>query len=79
MTTENSSAAQAAMAILIQALKVVSQRTVIALAQLFDLALCGSVFYLFAQLPASTSTLPLVSCALYSLFVLCVLFARRRG
>jgi exosortase/archaeosortase len=71
-------AANAAMAIILKALQVLSQRTVIALASLFDLALCASVFFLAYQITNDPKPLQLWSVGGYACFVLLVLFQRRR-
>ena len=71
-------ATNAAMAIILKALQVLSQRTVIALASLFDLALCASVFFLAYQITNDPKPLQLWSVGGYACFVLLVLFQRRR-
>ena len=76
--TANAVAANAAMAVIIKALQVLSQRTVIALASLFDLALCASVFFLAYQITNDPKPLQLWSVGGYAAFVLLVLFQRRR-
>ena len=74
----NNVAASAAMAIIVKALQVLSQRTIIALANLFDLALCASVFFLAYQITNDPKPLQLMSVGGYAFFVLLVLFQRRR-
>jgi asparagine N-glycosylation enzyme membrane subunit Stt3 len=76
--TANAVAASAAMSLIIKALQVLSQRTVIALANLFDLALCASVFFLAYQITNDPKPLQLMSVGGYAFFVLLVLFQRRR-
>ena len=71
-------ATNAAMAVIIQALRVLSQRTVIALASLFDLCLCSSVFYLLIQIANDPKPLQLWLMGGYAVFTLAVLVFRKR-
>ena len=64
---------------LLTALKALSQRTVIALASLVDLALASSVFVLWVLVIAQPSTLQLIGLGGYALFVLLALYMRRKG
>jgi hypothetical protein len=61
------------------ALKALSQRTIVALASLVDLALAGSVFVLWVLVIAEPTTLQLVGLGMYGAFVLSALFMRRRS
>ena len=73
--------AGAAMGVILQALRVLSQRTVLAIASLIDLALCASVFYLVLNANSTEYTNPLQIWTVggYAAFVLVVLLFRRRG
>ncbi len=63
--------------LLITSLRALSQRTIVALASLVDLALLGSVFALMLMVISSPSQLQLVAVAGYGLFVLGALYMRR--
>ena len=64
---------------LLTALKALSQRTIIALASLVDLALMSSAFALWIMVIAQPSVLQLVAIGGYALFVLVALYMRRRN
>ena len=64
--------------LLITSLRALSQRTVVALASLIDLALLGSVFALMLMVISSPSQLQLVAVAGYGAFVLGALWMRRK-
>jgi len=66
------------MALILKALQVLSQRTIIALASLFDLALCGTVFFLAYGVSADPKILQLWAVGGYAVFVLLVLYSRRK-
>lgn len=70
---------QALTGMLMMALKALSQRTVVALASLVDLALASSVFVLWLLVISQPSTLQLIGLGGYALFVLVALYMRRRG
>ncbi len=61
------------------ALKALSQRAIIALASLVDLALIGSAFALWLMIIASPTTAQLVAVGGYSIFIMACLFLRRGG
>jgi hypothetical protein len=63
--------------LLITSLRALSQRTIVALASLVDLALLGSVFALMLMVISSPSQLQLVAIAGYGSFVLGALWMRR--
>jgi hypothetical protein len=69
----------AALSVLLLLLKTLGKRTLIALAALFDLALCASVFYIYLIVLEAPSTLHLVGSGMYAVFTLAVLFSRRKG
>jgi hypothetical protein len=62
---------------LMMALRALSQRTVIALASLVDLALAGSVFVLWLLVIAQPTQLQLVGLGMYGAFILICLWLRR--
>jgi hypothetical protein len=62
---------------LMMALRALSQRTVVALASLVDLALAGSVFVLWLLVIAQPTQLQLVGLGMYGAFVLICLWLRR--
>ncbi len=64
---------------LMMALKALSQRTIIALASLVDMALAASVFVLWVLVIAQPTTLQLVGLGGYAAFVLAVLALRTRA
>ena len=68
---------QAITNMLMIALKALSQRTIVALASLVDLALAASVFVLWLIVIATPSVLQLVGLGIYAGFVLIALFMRR--
>ncbi len=73
------SATQSALTgLLLTSLKALSQRTVVALASLVDLALIGSAFALWLIIIANPTTPQLIGVAGYGAFVLIALFMRRR-
>ena len=59
------------------ALKVLSQKTIVALASLVDLSLAASVFVMWVLVIAQPSILQLVGLGGYAVFVLLALFMRR--
>jgi hypothetical protein len=63
--------------LLFTSLKALSQRTVVALASLVDLALIGSAFALWLLIIANPTPLQLTGVAGYAVFVLCSLWMRR--
>lgn len=73
-----SPATQAALAGLIIALKALSQRTIVALASLFDLVLIGSAFVLWWQIIDDPNALRITAAGMYSGFIASVLLMRRR-
>jgi hypothetical protein len=68
---------QAITNMLMIALKALSQRTIIALASLVDLALAASVFVLWMIVISTPTTLQLIGLGMYGMFVLIALFMRR--
>lgn len=68
----------AVLSLLITSLKVVSQRTVIALAGLVDLALLGSAFALWLLIIKDPTPPQLISVGGYAIFVLTALWFRRK-
>jgi len=62
---------------LVLALKALSQRAIVALANLFMLLTVGSAFWLWMSIPDPT-VLQLISLGMYALFVLAVNFIARR-
>jgi hypothetical protein len=64
---------------LLTALKALSQRTIVALASLVDLALASSVFVLWVLVIAQPTTLQLIGLGGYAMFVLLALYMRRKG
>lgn len=68
----------AATALLITALKTLSQKTIVALASLVDFALIMSAFALWIMVIANPTILQLVGVGGYALFVLCAIWARGR-
>ena len=64
--------------LLITSLRALSQRTVVALASLVDLALIGSAFALWLLIIANPTTYQLIGVAGYAVFVLVALYMRRR-
>jgi hypothetical protein len=62
---------------LMMALRALSQRTVVALASLVDLALAGSVFVLWLLVIAQPTQLQLVGLGMYGAFILVCLWLRR--
>ncbi len=73
-----SPATQAALAGLLIALKALSQRAVVAVASLVDLALIASTFVLWWQIVDNPSSLQIVTVTIYSVFILNVVWLRRR-
>lgn len=72
------SATQSALTgLLLTSLKALSQRTVVALASLVDLALIGSVFTLWLLIIANPTPPQLIGVAGYAVFVLVALWFRR--
>lgn len=65
--------------LLITSLKALSQRTIIALSSLVDLALLASVFVLWLEVIANPTTLQLSALGGYAVFVLIALFLRRNS
>lgn len=65
--------------LLMMSLKALSQRAIVALASLVDLALLASVFALLLMVISEPTTLQLVAVAGYGIFTLCALFMRRRN
>ncbi len=63
--------------LLFTSLKALSQRTVVALASLVDLALIGSAFALWLLIISNPTPLQLTGVAGYAVFVLCSLWMRR--
>ena len=72
-----SASMQAVTNMLMIALKALSQRTVIALASLVDLALSASVFALWVIVISTPTVLQLIGLGIYAMFVLIALFMRR--
>jgi len=71
-------ASQAAMTnLLVLSLRALSQRAVVALGSLVDLALIASAFWLVMTVIAQPTTLQLVALAGYSLFIIVALWMRR--
>ena len=69
---------QAALGLLLLAIKTIGQRFIIALGHLSAAAALASVWYLFyAALPADPSTHQLIALGLYGTLVLAVLYVRR--
>ena len=64
---------------LLTSLKALSQRTIVALASLVDLALASSVFVLWVLVIAQPTTLQLTGLGGYAVFVLLALYMRRKG
>ncbi len=62
---------------LIIALKALSQRSIIAVASLFNLVLLASAFVLWWQIIEAPSVLQIVTTSIYSLFILVALWMRR--
>jgi uncharacterized membrane protein len=58
-------------------LKSLSQRTVVALSSLVDLAMLASAFVLWLKIIAEPSVLQLVGLGMYAAFILIALWARR--
>ena len=69
---------RAALAGLFLALKALSARAVVALAALVDASLVASAFALWWSIIAAPSPLQITTASLYSLFILSVVFLRRR-
>ena len=63
--------------LLFTSLRALSQRTVVALASLVDLAMIGSAFALWLMVIANPTPLQLAGVAGYAVFVLCTLWMRR--
>ncbi len=63
---------------LMMALKALSQRTIIALASLVDLALAASVFAIWWKVIDQPSVLQLIGLGMYAAFALAAAFARKR-
>lgn len=74
---ETSRAQSALTGILITSLKALSQRTIVALASLVDLALIASAFALWLLIIREPTTAQLIGVAGYALFVLVALWMRR--
>lgn len=70
----------AAFAMLFTALKAMSQRTVIAFANLYTLLLAASAFYIWSGvvIVSDPTVLKLIGASLYSVFVLALCWARRK-
>jgi hypothetical protein len=62
---------------LLMALKALSQRFVVALAALFDLGLCASVFFLWLQVIEQPTVFQLTGVGIYAIFALIVVWMRR--
>lgn len=77
VSRETRRAESALTGLLITSLRALSQRTIVALASLVDLALLGSVFALMLMVISSPSQLQLVAIAGYGSFVLGALWMRR--
>ena len=69
---------QALTGMLMLALKALSQRTIVALGSLVDLALASSVFVMWLMVIAQPSVLQLVGLGGYAFFVLVSLYMRRQ-
>lgn len=70
---------KAATSLLLAALAALSQRTVIALSNLFMLLTGASAFILWYFAPADPSTRQLIALALYALFILALNYIKRRN
>ena len=64
---------------LIVALKALSQRAIVGLANLYALALAASAFFLWYRVLPTPSILQLVGLGMYGVFVLAMLALRRRA
>lgn len=64
--------------ILLTTLRTLSQRTIIALASLVDLALIGSAFALWVMVIANPTVYQLTGVGMYAVFILLAIWARRR-
>jgi hypothetical protein len=62
---------------LLMAVSALAERFVIALANLFDLGLCASVFFLWLQILVQPTVFQLVGVGMYMIFVLVIVFMRR--
>jgi len=60
------------------ALRTLSQKTVVALANLFSLLLAGSVFWVFLTILAEPTVLQLVGAGMFAVFVLSLHLVRKR-
>ncbi|HEX4861532.1 MAG TPA: hypothetical protein VFV07_09870 [Rhizomicrobium sp.] len=74
---ETSRAQAALTSLLFTSLRALSQRTVVALASLVDLALIASAFALWLRIIANPTTPQLIGVAGYAVFVLISLWLRR--
>ena len=70
---------QQLLSMLMLSLKALSQRTVVALASLTDAAMIASAFVMWLMVIEQPSTLQLVGVGGYALFILLVLYLRRRA
>lgn len=68
----------AAFAMLFTALKALSQKTVIAFANLYTLLLAASAFYIWVGVVTEPTILKLIGASLYSVFVLALCMVRRK-
>jgi hypothetical protein len=78
VSRETRRAESALTGLLITSLRALSQRTIVALASLVDLALLGSVFALWLLIIANPTTYQLIGVAGYAVFVLIALYMRHR-
>ena len=65
--------------LLLTSLKALSQRTIVALASLVDLALIGSAFALWLLIIANPTPLQLIGVGGYAAFVLIAIYMRRKA
>lgn len=64
--------------LLLTSLRALSQRAVVALASLVDLALIGSAFALWWMIIGQPTPLQLIAVGLYALFIIAAILLRRR-
>lgn len=70
---------QAALEMILLGLKTLSQRTIVAFAQLFSTLTCFSVFWLFYTVLPSPTVNQLVGLFLYGIFVLALHLVRKKS
>jgi hypothetical protein len=78
VSRETSRAQSALTGLLLTSLRALSQRAIVALSSLVDLAMIGSVFALCLMIIGNPTTPQLIGAAGYAVFILTAIFMRRR-